>query len=274
MTRADADPRAVAVAEAVHKRERPQATLLFGSRARGDYNEKYSDIDLLLVCDGYPDEDARLDAAEFAAATVKAIYQRYVPFQLEYVCRDSFDADRPYINSVSTQAMLTGVVMSDNPEEFASQYANQPEGFPRRYNWPEYDEHMAAAEDDLAVFNIIVENNPIDRAAGYHAQQALERAMKAAIIAHGATPERDTHNIGHLLGALRRIDPELAEYGFSVDPAIYNQYAGGERYRLGSSERPRLTEVGGFYEDTIQDVQFLLAYARRVEARNRPDTDG
>ena len=273
MTRADADPRAVAVAEAVHKRERPQATLLFGSRARGDYNEKYSDIDLLLVCDGYPDEDARLDAAEFAAATVKAIYRRYVPFQLEYVCRDSFDADRPYINSVSTQAMLTGVVMSDNPEEFASQYANQPEGFPRRYNWPEYDEHMAAAADYLAAFNSLSGVNPVDRALGQLAQQALERARKAAIIAFGATPERNTHNIGSLLGTLRRLDTEMTNYHFAVEPDIYNQYAGGERYELGSGQR-RLTDVENYHEDTVADARFLLACARRVEARNRPDTDG
>ena len=269
MTLVDADPRAVAVAQAVHKRQCPQATILFGSRARGDYHEEYSDIDLLLVCGDYPDTDARLDAEEFARATVNAIYRRYVPFQLEYICRESFDADRPYFNSVTTQALLTGVVMTDNPEDFSSQYADQPEGFPRRYNWPEYDAHMAAAEDYLAAFITLSEVNPVDRGAGQMAQQALERAMKAAIIAHGATPERDTHNIGSLLGTLRRIDQELIDYHFSIDPGIYNQYAGGERYRIGS-EHPRLTEVGGYYEDTAQDVQFLMAYARRVEERNRP----
>ena len=271
MTLADADPRAVAVARAVHDRERPQATILFGSRARGDYNEEHSDIDLLLVCNDYPDTDARIDAEEFARATVNAIYQRYVPFQLEYVCRESFDADRPYFNSVSTQALLTGVVMTECPEEFTSQYADQPEGFPRRYNWPEYDEHLAAAEDYLAAFMTLSEVNPIDRGAGQMAQQALERAMKAAIIAHGAAPERNTHNIGGLLGTLRRLDPELSDYHFSVEPDIYNQYAGGDRYRIGS-EQPRLTEVGGYYEDTAQDVQFLVAYARRVEEQNRPHT--
>ena len=271
MTLADADPRAVAVAQAVHQRERPQATILFGSRARGDYNEKYSDIDLLLVCDDYPDTDARIDAEEFALATVNAIYRRYVPFQLEYVCRESFDTDRPYINSVTTQALLTGVVMTDNPGEFASQYADQPEGFPRRYNWPEYDEHLAAAEDYLAAFITLSEVNPIDLGAGQMAQQALERTMKAAIIAHGATPQRNTHSIGDLLGTLRRLNPELADYHFSMDPNIYNQYAGGERYRIGS-DRPRLTEVGGYYEDTTQDIQFLLACARRVGERNRADT--
>jgi HEPN domain-containing protein len=273
MTRATADPRAVAVAQAVHDREHPQATILFGSRGRGDYDDKHSDIDLLLVCEDYPDSDTEMAAADFAQATVKAIYQRDVPFQLEYMRRESFDSRRPYINSISTQALLTGVVMSGNPEEFTSQYANQPEGFPRRYDWPEYDEHVEAAQDYLAGFNTIFENNPIDRAAGQMAQQALERAMKAAIIAHGATPERDTHNIGHLLGTLRRIDPQLADYQFSVDPDIYTQYSGAQRYRRESSQ-PRLTEVGNYYEDTVQDVHFLLAYARRVEERNRPNTDG
>ena len=275
MTLADADPRAVAVAQAVHDRERPQATILFGSRARGDYNEQHSDIDLLLVCDEEPGNDERIAAEDFAHATVKAIYQRVVPFQLEYMRRASFDSRRLYINSISTQAMLTGVVMSDNPEEFTSQYANQPEGFPRRYNWPEYDEHVDAARDYLSAFNTISEVNPIDRAAGQMAQQALERAMKAAIIAHGATPQRNTHSIGDLLGTLRRIDPELVDYHFSVDPDIYTQYSGAQRYER-SSERgdsqPRLTEVGNYYEDTLQDVHFLLAYARRVEERNRANT--
>lgn len=273
MTRSNADPRAVAVAEAVHQRERPQATILFGSRARGDYNDKYSDIDLLLVCDGYPDNDTRIDAEDFAAATVKAVYRRYVPFQLEYVCRDSFDAKRPYINSVSTQALLTGVVMTDNPEEFTSQYADAPQGFPRRYNWPEYDEHIAAAIDYLAAFDSLSEVNPVDRALGQLAQQALERAMKAAIIAHGATPERNTHSIGGLLGTLRRLDPGLEDYHFSVQPDIYNQYAGGERYEIASGQQ-RLSDVDNYHEDTVQDVHFLLAYARRVEERNRSHTDG
>lgn len=275
MTRANADPRAVAVAQAVHDRERPQATILFGSRGRGDYNDKYSDIDLLLVCEDYPDNDARIAAEDFAHATVKAIYRRNVPFQLEYTRRDFFDSSRVFINSVSTQALLTGVVMSDNPEEFTSQYANAPRDFPGRYNWPEYDEHVDAAQDYIAAFDRIFDDNPIDRAAGQMAQQALERAMKAAIIAHGATPQRNTHSIADLLGTLRRIDPALADYHFSVDPDIYTQYSGAQRYER-SSERsdsqPRLTEVGNYFEDTVQDVHFLLTYARQVEERNRPNT--
>ena len=101
MTLANADPRAVAVARAVHEREQPQATILFGSRARGDYNEKHSDIDLLLVCDDYPDTDARIDAEEFARATVDAVYRRYVPFQLEYVCRDCFRCRPTLLTTVS-----------------------------------------------------------------------------------------------------------------------------------------------------------------------------
>ncbi len=271
MTRTTADPRAVAVAEAVHQRERPQATILFGSRARGDYHDKYSDIDLLLVCEESPDDENREEARDFVRRTVKAVYKREVPFQLEYTCRDFFDSQRPYINSVPTQALLTGVVVSDSPEEFTSQYASQPEGFPRRYNWPEYDEHIAAAEDFLTAFNSLSEVNPVDRALGQLAQQALERAMKAAIIAHGATPERNTHNIGGLLGTLRRLDAEMAEYHFSVEPDIYNQYAGGDRYASASGQR-RLTDIENYHEDTVDDARFLLDYARRVEERNRPNT--
>ena len=131
--------------------------------------------------------------------------------------------------------------------------------------------HAAAAEDYLSAFSTIFENNPIDRALGQLAQQALERAMKAAIIAQGGTPERNTHNIGSLLGTLRRLDGGMADYQFSVEPDIYNQYAGGERYETASGQR-RLTDVENYHEDTVADARFLLNYARRLEERNRPNT--
>ena len=43
------DPLAVIVAEALHRRDRPLAAILFGSRARGDHREDISDLDILLV---------------------------------------------------------------------------------------------------------------------------------------------------------------------------------------------------------------------------------
>ena len=43
------DPRALQVARFVRQRERPQLTILFGSRARGDHDDLESDIDVMLV---------------------------------------------------------------------------------------------------------------------------------------------------------------------------------------------------------------------------------
>ena len=92
MTGANADPHAVAVARAVNEHEQPQATILFGSRARGDYHDQYSDIDLLLVCEQSPGYEIIDTARAFAHHTVQAVYHREVPFQPEYVCRNFFDA--------------------------------------------------------------------------------------------------------------------------------------------------------------------------------------
>ena len=49
MTAANCDPLALKVAQALHEREQPQATILFGSRARGDYDDRRSDIDIMQV---------------------------------------------------------------------------------------------------------------------------------------------------------------------------------------------------------------------------------
>ena len=50
------DRRAVQIAQEIHQDRAPLATILFGSRARGDHNEDRSDIDILIVEDNPPDE--------------------------------------------------------------------------------------------------------------------------------------------------------------------------------------------------------------------------
>ena len=48
-----ADARAIAVAQAIHRMADPEQTILFGSRARGDYRPD-SDVDVLIIKDSPP----------------------------------------------------------------------------------------------------------------------------------------------------------------------------------------------------------------------------
>ena len=43
------DPQALRIAQELHRSESPTLTVLFGSRARGDYAPGRSDVDILMV---------------------------------------------------------------------------------------------------------------------------------------------------------------------------------------------------------------------------------
>ena len=59
MKTGNCDPRALRVAQAVHERQNPQATILFGSRIRGDHEDLRSDIDIMSVLPEEPGSEHR-----------------------------------------------------------------------------------------------------------------------------------------------------------------------------------------------------------------------
>ena len=50
---------------------------------------------------------------------------------------------------------------------------------PEPSNWPDVRQRIANAERELSVLKILVEANAAKEAIGFHAQQALENALKA-----------------------------------------------------------------------------------------------
>jgi HEPN domain-containing protein len=71
---------------------------------------------------------------------------------------------------------------------------------------------------------------------GFHAQQAIEKLLKALLTAFGVEPE-DQHSIGRLLDQVRRLDRQTGER--VGDIASLTQYAVYYRYppRVPGSER-------------------------------------
>ena len=261
MTASTCDPQALRVAEAVHQRERPQATILFGSRARGDYDERRSDIDIMLVQSDEPDSHYKLGLLEWAYATAQAAYGRPVPVQLVWLAREKFQEGQRYINHVTTRALLDGVVMSENPEEFHSRYADVGEETEYEYDWTDYDNRLYHAEQHVIAFEDLIDLGRDDLLIGQQAQSALEHAMKAVIAPRGGTYP-STHNLAHLLGSVRRIDPELLDFSFSIPPDIYSAYAGEQEYE--ERVQPLLTSQPGYRERTVADARRLIDRAREV----------
>ena len=260
MTAATCDPRALSVARAVHERLWCQATILFGSRARGDYEERRSDIDIMLLNPGMPDQGYKDRSTHWAEGLAQSIYGHPVPVQLVWRTLDDFRRNRRYVNSVETDAVHDGVFMSRDPNQHDTS-CYEDEETEHEYNWSPYSERMRHAEIRLDEFTNTAERGRNDMIIGQHAQGALEHAMKALLEAHGA-PYRHTHNIGELLGNIRHRDSELAEFSLSIPPEVYTAYAGAEEY--GARTLPALSEFPDYLQKTQADVERIIDRARAV----------
>ena len=251
------DPRALQVARAVHDRENPQATILFGSRARGDYEELRSDIDIMMVLLEEPGKEHKESVGQWVQETVLSAYGRRVPVQLVWFARTDFNENRRYINHITTQALLDGVVMSETPEEFLSRYSDEETEY--EYQWTDYHNRLYHAESHLEAFQHLDAAGFNDLLVAQHAQSALEHAMKAIITGHGGTAER-THNLGRLLGAVRRIDPQMNDFRLSIPSDIYSAYAGDTEYERERTQ-PLLTDQDNYRERTVNDIRALIERA-------------
>ena len=260
------DPKARQVAQLVQRREQPELAVLFGSRARGDHNELESDIDVLLVLPAEPDESGKRAADRAAWAAAQAAYGRAVPVQLVWRTLESFRHNRRYTNSVETNAMREGFVMPRNPDQYrAADYEDEETEY--EYSWTNYDNRMLHAESHLSAFILSVEHNQNDLVIGQQAQNALEHGLKALLEAHGA-PYRGTHQIGELLGNVRRHDPELRDFRLSIPPDIYTEYAGESAYHE-RRRHPLLTAQDDYRNRTVADVQLIINRARSVHDQRR-----
>lgn len=94
---------------------------------------------------------------------------------------------------------------------------------------PEAERWMRLARQDLAAAERLhAESEHPARIVRFHAQQAAEKALKAAIVASGATPAR-THDLEELAASLPR-DWSVTEVGDDLsdltDAAVEERYPG------------------------------------------------
>ena len=260
------DARALQVAQQVRQRERPELAILFGSRARGDYREGESDIDIMLVVEAEPGDTGKKPATEAAEAQAQETYGREVPVQLVWRTLETFRHNRRYINSVETAAVREGIVMPRNPNEYsAADYEDEETEY--EYNWTNYDNRLRHAELHLNSFQINTELGLDDILIGQQAQQALEHGMKALLEAHGAQ-YRNVHDIGELLGNIRYNDPDLRDFRLAIEPDVYSEYAGGKEYQE-TLLQPILTSQEDFLNRTVADAELIVSRAKEVRARQQ-----
>ena len=242
------DPNALLVARRLHEAVQPAVTILFGSRARGDYRPD-SDIDLLLIADQPPEPPARAAAKAVAADCVRRLYRPPVDCQVIWKTAAEAALMRRTINHMIARAFDEGVIMPRDPSQNPAERSDRDTD----YEWSVTDERIRHAEQHLLTFRYLADGNMPDHSIGQHAQQAMEHALKAHISAAGVRYER-AHNLYILLRQVQDADPD---FGFTPesDYGILNQYAGSSDYY--QPERP-ITEQPDFRRQVEADVARLL----------------
>ena len=251
------DPRAWRVAQELHKVEQPEVTILFGSRARGDWEEGRSDIDIMLVAAAVPDREKRQAITARAEAQAQAVYGGPVKVQITPIASALFYRMHRSVNHVAARAFREGVAMPRSrrhPEEFNPDY---------RAEHDITEERLEQGAAHLTAFNTMVDAHPDnDIVIGQQAQNVMEHALKALISAAGQEYPIE-HRIEPLTAAAKAADPEL-DFDLLIPGQVYDQYVGVDEYlRL---ETPDLTTYPNYQEIVNNAAQLLMERARQLAA--------
>ena len=185
------DARALALAGALQARLPNAQVLLFGSRAIGNWQPR-SDVDLAVI-------GGDRDAAEAALAQVCAQEPPYVdlPYaQLFHFARAEFDACRTSLPHVAGQVQRYG--LKPNGEHLPTMDQDNP--------WPAVQEFLQSSCADLAAALKSVGPLPFPRSPLYATHGALEKILKATLVAEDI-PFEYHHDIEELV---KEFPPTLA----------------------------------------------------------------
>ena len=245
---ANTDSRAVKLAEILHGARQPQLTILFGSRARGDYAEGRSDIDILLL-ESHPPDDGVAECAAMAFRRAKAELYRGQRIDFDQVVStpEEFRKRCSGVNSVEGHALKDGYILGEGVKYYAAlarrmETRHQTRWANERLEFLKYSKN---AEDWQGIW----------------AYSAVAHALQAAINAAGEwCPE--IHDVEMLLELANQADPE-GHYATILDPEIYTQYGDNRR---GIPPHTPFTSRPEHRECAIQDVQAALARAEDLKA--------
>ena len=183
-----------AVATAVGEVLSARCVILFGSRARGDHHER-SDVDLAVIFSGAAlDPKRRHDAVDAAIESVRnAANGQFPRIDVIVWTEEEYRLKKRSINHVAGRAWREGRILygthEDRPgEEVVSELDNAKQLMTLCRRQVRGMQRLMDPEDDEENF-------------GFHAQRAVEMALKAWVSLAGLRYER-THSIGDLITTL------------------------------------------------------------------------
>lgn len=268
-----ADPRALRMAHLIHLAIKPAATILFGSRARGDYNER-SDVDISIITP----EPVPSGAAERAAA---ALYENAPEIEIINYTLDDYHNLERYRNTAVTEGLTQGVVIAPSPDQWASRYAGT-DPIPTRYEWSQYrhlsqaskmgldaalvgiDQKLPNDEFRASIYKRVMEDMDGEELERWRASMAttnLRSAMKYALMATiasvGRLPKKNAP-VTELLPAAREAINETELDNLKVAPEEYDR-----------SDELDLDASKSFNERALADVKTTRKVATRHHRRTK-----
>ena len=179
------DPIALLLAAGVHEVEQPEATILFGSRAKGTQDETESDIDIMLaISSELPDDGNWLQAQERAQQTADVLYGRRVAVQLEYVTTQDIEKHGQYLDTQAGAALAHGIFAGGNPDQFKELYDRDDPPLPKYL----FENYKLANQLSLqAMHAMLTVHHKKTHPAGSRNQ--MMRILESMANSPGATPE-------------------------------------------------------------------------------------
>lgn len=251
-TRKAPDPKACAVARAVGEAVHPNRVILFGSRARGDYTP-HSDIDLLIITDSdSTDRQEYQDTSVAAHRKVEELYGDFIGVDLVHLGEKAFHDGRRARNHVAGQAVRDGFDGNGDKVDYDN---------PEPTNWPDIRQRIANARRELGVLKVLVKANSAQEAIGFHAQQALENALKGWISAIDAD-YGNTHDLAKLAAIVRQ-HPSENHTPAGETLAWLTGYA--VRYRY-SDAQVAIEDRDALLSEVTGNVEAIIARIRALNA--------
>jgi len=238
-----------AITSAVAARFSPRRIILYGSRARGDWTAD-SDYDLAVEVEGDVDEASVRRVIDGAVQGRRLDVDIYVcrPGELEQRGRDPGELD---YDIVRTGAVLYAAPGGDRSLAGATRASEPPpEGWPSERAWLE-----RARRDMMFIEHEVAHVEPLWDLIAFHAQQAVEKTLKAALVRANRHPAR-THSLTSLLAELEATG--FPARGLVNDCRRLEPYAVAMRY-------PTRTPL-----PTPEEGRALVDAARRVVAAVAP----
>ncbi len=232
------DARALHIAKALREAADVECVILFGSRARGDWNDR-SDIDLMIIEPDTSELIPRMGEIQQTASDLADLaYQHVVEIDFVYLSRAEYERKSLHtLNHVARFARRDGIPVPRNPESFI-----RDDGM--SYEVDSSDEpderalRIAHANMYYRAMHGMLDLGITDRVTVSNAQQTLEHAMKALISAQGHEYAH-THRLYALAADINGNDPNL-NLRYNSDLGQLTNFAGGNRYG------PLLTPVSDY----------------------------